>query len=170
MTDTYNAKIQSLANTIRNLATTLRYDATLMLHYTGLLLDRYIETEVGKYGQNASRLRVMHTLITHGGMLTQSDLTKMTFLSKQAVTKIIDSLEKDGMVERKLGRVDRRTREVSVTMKGLDIVRENLPLTLKISDAAMSNLSQAQMEELNAILSQIRKDLLPLIKNSDEDR
>lgn len=170
MSETYDSSVESLAEDIRAMAADLKFNTALMVLYTGLMMDRYIDSKTSKYSQNRSRLDIMHTLITHGGTLKPSDLSKMVFRSKQTITKIIDSLEKDGMVKRKPMGKDRRTREVSITRKGLDSIKESLPHTLQISNTAMPTLSQEQMEELNAILRQIRRHLLSQIKNSASER
>jgi len=148
------------------MAANLRFNTGLQLLYTGLLMNRYVDIRTGRYGQNRSRLDIMHTLITHGGIVKPSDLSKMTFRSKQTITKIIDGLEKDGMVEREPAGKDRRTRKISITRKGVDSIRESLPHTLKISNTAMPNLNREEMEQLNGILKRIRKHLLSQIASS----
>ena len=170
MSETYDKSVESLAGQIRAMAADLRFNTGLMVLYTGMMMNRYIDIETSKYNQNRSRLDIMHTLIVHGGTLKPTDLGRMTFRSKQTITKIIDGLERDGMVEREPVGEDRRTRKVSITKKGLESIRVSLPSTLEISNTAMPSLSQEQMEELNAILRQIRKHLLGQIKNSASER
>jgi len=166
MTEIHKDSLESLASDIRAMATDLRFNTGLQVLYTGLLMNRYIDIRASKYGQNRSRLDIMHTLITHGGVIKPSDLGKMAFRSKQTITKIIDGLERDGLVKREVVGKDRRTRKVIITRKGLDSIRESLPHTLEISNTAMPSLSQEQMQELNTILRQVRKHLLSQIASS----
>lgn len=166
MTETLSGSMESLANDIRAMAANLRFNTGLQLLYTGLLMNRYVDIRAGRYGQNRSRLDIMHTLITHGGIVKPSDLGKMTFRSKQTITKIIDGLEKDGMVEREPVGKDRRTRKISITKKGVDSIRESLPHTLKISSTAMPSLNREEMEQLNSILRRVRKHLISQIASS----
>lgn len=161
-----NDIVESLASDIRAMAADLKFNAGVHLLYTGLLLNKYIDIEARRYGSNRTRLDIMHTLIVHGGILKPSDLSKMTFRSKQTVTEIIDGLEKDGLVKRELVGKDRRTRRVIITRKGLDSIKESLPYTLEVSRKSMPSLSQENMQQLITILKQIRKHLLSQIANS----
>jgi len=166
MTGIHKVSIESLADDIVAMGTDLRFNTGLQVLYTGLLINKYIDKRASRYGQNRSRLDIMHTLITHGGTLKPSQLSKMTFRSKQRITKIIDGLERDGMVKREPIGKDRRSRRVTITRKGVDSVKENLPRILEISNTAMPSLSHEEMEGLNNIMRRIRRHLLKLISDS----
>jgi MarR family transcriptional repressor of emrRAB len=133
-------------------------------------LNKYIDIRVRRYGYNRSRLDIMHTLITHGGILKPSDLSKMLFRSKQTVTGIIDGLERDGLVKREMVGKDRRTRKVMITRKGLDAIRASLPHTLDVNKTALPVLSEEEMQTLRTILGRIRKHLLSQIKDYAGER
>lgn len=158
--------LDSLSDDIKAMATDLRYNTGLEVLYTGLLMDKYIDIRARKYGQNRSRLDIMHTLIAHGGILKPSDLGKMTFRTKQTITKVIDGLDRDGMVTREVIGKDRRTRKVIITKKGLDSIRENLPDTIETINTAMPTLSKEQMEEISSLMRMVRKHLLAQIDNA----
>ena len=166
MTGIHKGSMESLADDIVAMATDLRFNTGLQVLYTGLLINKYIDKTTKMYGQNRSRLDVMHTLITHGGTLKPSELSKMTFRSKQNITKIVDGLERDGIVKREPIGKDRRSRRVTITRKGVDSVKENLPRVFEISSTAMPSLSQEEMEGLNDILRRIRRHLLNIISDS----
>lgn len=155
----YENSLQGLADDIRAIGTNLKFTIAIQLLYTGLLLNRYLDIRARKYGHNRSRLDIMHTLIIHDGVLKPTDLSKMTFRSRQTITQIVDSLERDGLVKRKLVSKDRRTKEVVITAKGLGSIRENLPDTLEVMNQAVPTLSQKQMQEFITILRQVRRHL-----------
>lgn len=169
MTKRYDSALDSLSDDIKAMANDLRYNSGMDVLYTGLLMDKYVDIEARKYGQNRSRLDILHTLIAHGGILKPSDLGKMTFRTKQTITKVIDGLERDGLVARESTGKDRRTRRVVITKKGLDSIRENLPNTIGTINNAMPSLTKGQMEELGGILKQIRKHLLARIERAASD-
>ena len=168
--DKYDDTLKSLATDIRAIATNFKYNISVQLLDTGLLLHKYISIRARKYGQSRSRLDTMYTLITHGGALKPSDLSKMTFRSKQNVTQIVDALERDGLVKRELVSKDRRTRRIIITRKGLQSIRESLPRTQEVTNAALPNLSREQIQELGTILRQIRKHLINQINDSASER
>jgi DNA-binding MarR family transcriptional regulator len=111
MTAINEKNIAYLANKVIKMASDLKFNTGLQIMYTGLLMDKFVNSRTGKYGQNRSRMDILHTLITHKGVLKPSDLSKMTFRSKQTVTKIVDSLVNDGLVTREPEGEDRRTKK-----------------------------------------------------------
>jgi DNA-binding MarR family transcriptional regulator len=157
--------LQELASDIKSLSDNLRFNSSVQLLSSGLLLNKYIDMRASKHGLNRSRLDVMHTLITHGGILKPTDLSKMLFRSKQTITTIINNLEKDGLVKRELAGKDRRTRKVIITGKGLDSIRANLSRIIEISDSAIPPLTKAEMQIFQKTLKSIRKRLLNQINN-----
>ena len=166
MAKKYEDSLGALSEDIKAMAADLRYNTGLEILYTGLLLDKYIDIRARKFGQNRSRLDIMHTLIAHGGILKPSDLGKMTFRTKQTITKVIDGLERDGLVTREPIGTDRRTRKVVITKKGLDSIRESLPHTIETINTAVPSFSKEQMEEISRVLRQIRKHLLSKMDSS----
>ena len=165
MAEKFDHRLESLAEDIRAIGADLRFNMGVQLLNTGLLLDKYIDMKARRYNQNRSRLDIMHTLIIHGGLLKPSDLSKMLFRSKQTITQIIDGLERDGLVKREGVGKDRRTRKVMVTRKGLDSIRESLPVTLEVANSAIPQLSEQEVQTLTTLLRRIRKHLVNQIKN-----
>jgi len=157
--------IDVLAKKIEEMALNLRFNTGLQIMYTGLLMDKYVNLRVKKYGQNRSRLDILHTLITHKGVLRPSQLSEMTFRSKQTITKIVDGLVSDGLVTREPEGKDRRTKNVFVTEKGIQFVENSLPITMNISYECMPTLTVQELEQLNGVLKHIRKRVLNQIAN-----
>lgn len=157
--------IDGLAKKIEQMASNLRFNTGLQIMYTGLLMDRYVNLRVKKYGQNRSRMDILHTLITHKGTLRPSQLSKMTFRSKQTITKIVDGLVSDGVVARELEGEDRRTKNVFITEKGIQFVESSLSLTMDISYECMPSLTTQELEQLNGVLKRIRNRVLNQIAN-----
>lgn len=170
MTEKYDDSLESLASDIRAMGANLRFNAGVQLHSAGLLLDKYIDMGVRRYGLNRSRFEVMSTLIIHDGTLKPTDLSKMLFRSKQNITGIIDGLEREGLVEREVVGQDRRTRKVIITRKGLDLIRANLLHTQEIHNSSMPALSEEESQTLMTTLRMVRKHLLSQIKNLAKQR
>ncbi len=162
----YEDTIKSIASDIKSLSDDLRFNVSVQLLFSGLLLNKYIDVKASRYGQNRSRLDILHTLITHGGILRPSDLSKMLLRSRQTITGTIDGLERDGLVQRELNGSDRRTKRVFITKKGLDSVRKSLPSTMEITNTALPELSQEQMQELTTVLRKIRKHLVAQLEKT----
>jgi DNA-binding MarR family transcriptional regulator len=98
--------------------------------------------------------------------MTPTELSKGVFRSKHAITRAVDSLEKEGLVAREGIGTDRRTRRVAITKEGLDVIKQAMPYRQEVSSTAMSCLSEQQAQEFNAALRQLRKHILKLIDHS----
>ena len=151
--------LETVANSINVINQDLRQNLGIQLLYTGMMMDKYIDAEVRKYGQNRSRLDILHTLITHGGVMKPSDLGKLLYRSKQTITQTVDGLEKEGLVEREKTNLDRRTKRIIITQKGIDAVGSNLPATTKIAQGVLPELDKEDAAKLTTLLKAIRKHL-----------
>ena len=163
MTKNLRERVESLAKDIRTQANDLRFDSLVSFTYTADIVNRYLNAVLYKYGINQTYFNILHNLITHGGVMTPTELSKRVFRSKHAITKAVDSLEKEGLVAREGIGSDRRTRKVAITKEGLDVVKNAMPYRQEVSSRAMSCLNEQQAQELNATLRQIRKHVLDLL-------
>lgn len=162
----FNDEISSLAEDLRTQASDLKDNAFASLIYTADIVNRYLAVEMAKYGARRTKYNILHTLITHGGSMTPTEMSRRVFRSKHTITRAVDSLEAEGLVRRKPIGGDRRVREVRITRKGLDAVIESVPYRRGICDTALSCLSKKQIEELRVILKQLRHHILSQINRS----
>lgn len=112
-------------------------------------------------------------IITRGGSLTPTQLATIMLRSNYSITKIIDSLEKDGLVKRSRSGKDRRSLNIEVTPKGLNYVEASLSVTEIAETDLKSWLNEAELENLAAIVRKLRDKLIEKIsenKLSAEDK
>jgi DNA-binding MarR family transcriptional regulator len=86
--------------------------------------------------------------ITRGGSLAPTQLARIMLRSNYSVTKIVDGLEKDGLVTRSHNGKDRRSIDVQVTSKGLDYIISLLENTKVAEDELKSCLDEGELENL----------------------
>ena len=67
------------------------------------------------------------------------------------VTRRIDSLEKEGLVEREHSKVDRRVVNVRITKKGLGALDAITPKMKEFEQKVSENLSKEELRELVAL-------------------
>jgi len=128
--------------------------------------NRYIEITMKK--DNVSRLHgiTMYCLVLLGGSSTPTQLAKIMFRSKHSMTKIIDSLEKEGLVIRDYTNKDRRVTYIKLTSAGLDYIRQNITEKgNKRAIEAMNCLNEEERLELVGLLSKLRKSMTSIINN-----
>ena len=75
------------------------------------------------------------------------------------VTRIIDRLEKQGLVERDRTSEDRRISITRITDKGIKIVEEIKPLIENEHKLITKNLSDKECEQLSGLIEKLYKDL-----------
>lgn len=166
MTNDFQESLVSLATDIKTQANALRFNSLVSFAYTADIVHRYLDIVLRKYAITQTSFNILHTLITHGGIMTPTELSKGVFRSKHAITRAVDSLEKEGLVAREGIGTDRRTRRVAITKEGLDVIKQAMPYRQEVSSTAMSCLSEQQAQEFNATLRQLRKHILKLIDHS----
>ena len=89
--------------------------------------------------------------------MTPTNISKRVYRSKHAITRSIDILEKDNLVKREPSGDDRRSINVTVTKKGINLVKKTLPDLQRASSVATSCLSKEQVEELGNLSRKLRK-------------
>jgi DNA-binding MarR family transcriptional regulator len=72
------------------------------------------------------------------------------------ITRLIDRLQKDRLIERERDEQDRRVVRVKVTQTGLDVIQKLDPLIWKLHQQQLGHLSQKKLELLNQLLVEAR--------------
>jgi DNA-binding MarR family transcriptional regulator len=124
------------------------------------ITSRYVEITMKI--DNVSRLHgiAMYCLVLMGGSTTPTQLAKKMFRSKHSMTKIIDSLEKEGLVMRDYTNKDRRVTFIKITQDGLDYVRQNIANKgNKRAQEAIACLDRSEQKVLIGLLDKMRSNM-----------
>ncbi len=127
-------------------------------------LSRYVEITMKI--DNVSRLHgiAMYCLVLMGGSTTPTLLARKMFRSKHSMTKIIDSLEKEGLVMRDYTNKDRRVTYIKITADGLDYVRQNITNKgNKRAQEAISCLDKPEQKLLVGLMEKMRKNMTSIM-------
>ena len=142
--------------------------------YTALFLtfdivDNYASSELDVQKVTRAGQNILHILIVNGGSMIATEISKQAWRSKYSITRVIDTLEKNGYVVRTLSNSqgDRRKKLISITDKGLALVKK----TVKISDGRLCHqvlrgLTQQQVEDFYQTLIHIGRQTFELINDS----
>jgi len=84
--------------------------------------------------------------------LTQRDLMRSLFRTSGSMSLRIDSLQKQGLVERSPDDEDRRSVFVTLTPKGVDLLETVIPEHLANESSLVAGLNQAERTQLIALL------------------
>jgi MarR family transcriptional regulator, 2-MHQ and catechol-resistance regulon repressor len=99
---------------------------------------------------------------TPGQALRMSDLAAQTLLTTSGITRVVDRLERDHLVERRACPTDRRGSLAAITAVGLGRLDAVLPGHLELVDKwFISQLSQDELDSLMRSLRIIRDGVRP---------
>jgi DNA-binding MarR family transcriptional regulator len=94
--------------------------------------------------------------------LRMTDLSAQTGLSTSGVTRVVDRLERDGLVRRQACATDRRASYATLTDAGRDKLQEVLPRHLSDIDEILTGmLDSAELESFLTTLRKIRDVVRP---------
>ncbi|MEU3253459.1 MarR family transcriptional regulator [Streptomyces sp. NPDC006997] len=125
-------------------------------------LSRILERELrffdSRHGLEAGEFDVLTTLRRSGPpyRMTAGAFLKASMVTSGAVTKRIDRMEARGLVERvRPAGGDRRSVQIQLTDKGMEMVDELFPLHLENESQLVSALSREECEELSRLLRRL---------------
>lgn len=119
-------------------------------HLLALLLfyhKQLFKQECGIAGVQAAQYRLLGMLMKEGS-LSMSALGTRLFISKPYMTSLVDSLIKDGFVERQPDLKDRRVINITITQKGMNQLESAKCLYKSNVKQILSGLSSQDLETL----------------------
>ncbi|SHI66606.1 MarR family winged helix-turn-helix transcriptional regulator [Parasporobacterium paucivorans] len=107
----------------------------------------------GEGGLTTSQFAVLEVLY-HKGELTINEIIEKILSSSGNVTVVINNLEKDALIVRRINPADKRSWMISITEKGKQQIEEIFPSHLKDLGISFQNLTE---EEKLTLISIARK-------------
>lgn len=130
--------------------------------YRALLDERLRPTK-----QSSARMETMAAILNAPGPRPQVEIAKRLRIEGPTLTRMLDSLEQDGLVERLPDPADRRTKQLRLTGEG----EETLELIFDIADDLRSRLlegfSDEELETINAFLARLMERLDTGLKDEE---
>ena len=170
MDDKLKHKIESLRKEIISRGENPVVKAYSALYLTYDIIDNYASSELNVHEVTHAGQNVLRILIMNGGSMIATEISKHAWRSKYSVTRVIDTLEKNGCVIRTLSdqKGDRRKKLISITEKGLAISKK----TAETSDGrlcyeVLRGLNPQQIENLYQALIHIGTQTFEMINDSD---
>lgn len=91
--------------------------------------------------------------------LSQTELCERTYKTKSNITRILDSMEKKGLVYRSTNKEDRRSFSIFLTEEGKEIKDKLIPAAVEINNKIFKNITGEDRENLLRILNTISGNL-----------
>ncbi len=100
---------------------------------------------------------IMHCICSHPDGVTPGEISKMTEMSSARVAAALGSLEKKGLVERKLDERDRRRVQITVTEKGKTFSEEKISCLVNKVTEMLTFLGEEDSKEFIRILHKLQE-------------
>ena len=117
-------------------------------------VDRALEAKFEEFQISRASFDVLAALRRNGKpyKLTQRELMRSLFRTSGSMSLRIDSLEKQGLVERTPDSDDRRSVFVTLTPKGVDLLEVVIPEHLENENSLVAGLNLAERKQLTGLL------------------
>jgi MarR family transcriptional regulator, transcriptional regulator for hemolysin len=111
-----------------------------------------------KVGVTVGQWKVMVMLINQDG-LTQKEIAEKLGLEGPTLIPIIDKMEKDNLVIRKVDPSDRRNNKIYRTKKANELWDKTVKCALKVRQVSLKDISEENIEVTKNVLESIYKNL-----------
>ena len=128
------------------------------MHLASALLRRKMHAKIHELGHTSTmeQLSVMEVLL-FSGPLTMTEIAKMLVKENAVITRMVDTLERKGFVERKPKHDDRRAYLVNITPSGKKEFETVIPHLRDVLIEATSVLTKEEYDEAMRIIQKIIK-------------
>lgn len=122
----------------------------------GMKLLNDLESFLSPYGLSQGRFAILLVMIeSQGKEISPSYLAEVSGKSRPTVTKMVEKLLKEGLVLKKKGAADGRSKTLALTVKGEDLLNKIIPLYNKRILHMSAPLSEDDKKQLISLISKI---------------
>ncbi len=123
--------------------------------------ERRLEQALSRFGLSPVKMNALMILKHAGGKngLPQVDLARKMIVSAGNITRLIDRLESEGLVERVSRDGDRRVKALKITEKGSELMNRAWPVHQKEINRLASLLRGKDVKAAGLILNDFREQL-----------
>jgi DNA-binding MarR family transcriptional regulator len=126
---------------------------------------QYVNTIFNSHGFNltAEQFLVMDTLWDEG-VMSQQQIADTILKDKNSVTKLIDALEKKGLVERVAGQSDKRQNLIHLTARAVEIKEAITQVAIDTTDRIIKDIPKEDLVNFVKVLNKIAENIDSLEK------
>lgn len=134
-------------------------EALLNILVTSSWLLNELSALMASFGVTPTQYNVLRILRgSHPGKLTCTEIGRRMLDRTPDVTRLLNRLERAGLVTRSRASHDKRVVEVGITEKGLELLARMQPVVDAAQERLMSRLSPEELRLLSELLDRLRID------------
>ena len=100
------------------------------------------------------------------GVLSQQQIADIIIKDKNSVTKLIDALEKKGLVQRRTDEQDRRLNKIHLTEEALNIKDVITKIAIESTNTIFRNIPREDLDKFVSVLNKMSQNIYTL--NNDK--
>ncbi len=141
-------------------------DKDIMIHGRILMdfhrkIEMHAESLDSRFGVPLAHINILEILYCHPeNQLTPAELADEIHMTRSTMTGNLDSMQENGLIERKSHPSDRRMTLITITEKGIEFLKETIPV--KYSD--MLRVMKTLTADERKIMINVYRKLLKTIK------
>jgi MarR family transcriptional regulator for hemolysin len=147
----------------RNKMTTKPIALTVALVLTARRWRALVDENLRSIGQSSARMEALGAIMNSPDPSAQVDIAKRLRIEGPTLTRMIDVLSKDGLVERKPAPGDRRTKHLALTEAGFDAMVDIFAIVDDMRYRLLDGMSEEEMvvltKALNTMLARLDEGL-----------
>ncbi len=129
-----------------------------LVNDVGRLLRTYADQQARQFGMTRAQWAVLARLEYAEG-LKQSELADMLDLQPITLTRLVDRLCANGLIERRADPSDRRAKRLYLTAQARPLMNRLADLGENMMATVLKGLDAAKLEQMTANLSRVRDNL-----------
>lgn len=125
---------------------------------TGRKLSHQLTQLFQPYDVTSEQWSIMFCLTDEDG-ITHKELARKTEKDRANVTRLVDQLERKGLVQRVNNPEDRRSIQLYLTETGKEIVDKLIPIEQSFIENMLSGISEEEIAQFTAVMSKVNQNL-----------
>jgi DNA-binding MarR family transcriptional regulator len=125
-----------------------------LLHRTDMKMTNYFKKRLKQFEITPEQWGIL-SVMDGERAITQKDLSDAIDRDQTTVVRMIYSLEKKGIVNRTLNDADKRSYNLLLSDKGVELKSKLLPVVTEAHNHVTQNLTDVEIAELHALLDKL---------------
>ena len=134
---------------------------------TNIAVGNALRRRLSKYGLTLGQYYIMRALWINEGQ-SQRALSEAVGTTEPTTASVLRMLEKNGLIRRTRNQQDRRTINIFLTEKGLEMKRELLLMAMGVNEIATRGLSEHDIEEIKRLMRAMSANLRADAENNPD--
>ncbi|MDX1900880.1 MAG: MarR family transcriptional regulator [Gammaproteobacteria bacterium] len=141
-------------------------DIEYLVCHVGLLWRRLINDRVKALGLSGTEKRILCCVNRHPG-ITQIQLAKLLDLEPQNLTRVLDRLDQQKLIQKRADCSDRRVRCLHVTAAAKKLIQRIVALSNEVKPNVLAGIPEKNLQTAVRQLNAIRANLLAHLQETE---